>query len=233
MLYTYPHYYRMFQCIGSKCPDTCCSGWAIMIDDKALKRYRKTEGSFGNRLHNSIDWKEGSFLRYEGRCAFLNEENLCDLYIEQGKDSLCRTCRQYPRHTEEFEGCREISLCLSCPVAAELILGCKEPVRFLEKEDEREETYEDFDFFLYTKLIDARSLIFKLLQDRKTPVSLRLSMVLALGQGFGETGFMKPTPCLPDMNGRIGSGILKKRKFREAGMIFLKSCFPFWGKWSP
>lgn len=147
MLYTYPHYYRMFQCIGSKCPDTCCSGWAIMIDDKALKRYRKTEGSFGNRLHNSIDWKEGSFLRYEGRCAFLNEENLCDLYIEQGKDSLCRTCRQYPRHTEEFEGCREISLCLSCPVAAELILGCKEPVRFLEKEDEREETYEDFDFF--------------------------------------------------------------------------------------
>lgn len=79
-----------------------------MIDDKALKRYRQTEGSFGNRLHNSIDWKEGSFLRYEGRCAFLNEENLCDLYIEQGKDSLCRTCRQYPRHTEEFEGCREV-----------------------------------------------------------------------------------------------------------------------------
>lgn len=184
MLYTYPHYYRMFQCIGSKCPDTCCAGWAIMIDGKALKRYRQTEGSFGNRLHNSIDWKEGSFLRYEGRCAFLNEENLCDLYIEQGKDSLCRTCRQYPRHTEEFEGCREISLCLSCPVAAELILGCKEPVRFLEKEDEREETYEDFDFFLYTKLIDARSLIFKLLQDRKTPVSLRLSMVLALGHDF-------------------------------------------------
>ena len=64
MLYTYPHYYRMFQCIGSKCPDTCCAGWAIMIDDKALKRYRQTEGSFGNRLHNSIDWKEGSFLRY-------------------------------------------------------------------------------------------------------------------------------------------------------------------------
>ena len=69
-------------------------------------------------------------------------------------------------------------------MAAELILGCKEPVRFLEKEDEREETYEDFDFFLYTKLIDARSLIFKLLQDRKTPVSLRLSMVLALGHDF-------------------------------------------------
>ena len=69
-------------------------------------------------------------------------------------------------------------------MAAELILGCKEPVRFLEKEDEREETYEDFDFFLYTKLIDARSLIFKMLQDRKTPVSLRLSMVLALGHDF-------------------------------------------------
>ncbi len=141
------------------------------------------------------------------------------------------------RHTEEFEGCREISLCLSCPVAAELILGCKEPVRFLEKEDEREETYEDFDFFLYTKLIDARSLIFKLLQDRKTPVSLRLSMVLALGHDFQgrirRNRLYEADALFADMNGRIGSGILKKRKFREVGMIFLKSCFPFWGKWSP
>lgn len=202
MLYIYPHYYKKFQCIGSECPDTCCAGWAIMIDDKALKQYKKMEGPFGNRLKNSIDWKEGSFLRYQGRCAFLNEENLCDLYIEQGKESLCRTCRRYPRHTEEFEGCREISLCLSCPVAARLILGCKEPVRFLEKEDDREETYEDFDFFLYTKLTDARSLIFGLLQDRQNPVSLRLSMALALGH---------------DLQGRI-----RRDRLYEADALFAR-----------
>ena len=59
-----------------------------MIDDKALKRYRKTEGSFGNRLHNSIDWKEGSFLRYEGRCAFLNEE-ISAIFILNRERTAC------------------------------------------------------------------------------------------------------------------------------------------------
>ena len=32
MLYTYPHYYKKFQCIASDCEDTCCAGWAITID---------------------------------------------------------------------------------------------------------------------------------------------------------------------------------------------------------
>ena len=39
-------------------------------------------------------------------------------------------------------------------------------VQFLTKEDEKDETYDDFDFFLYTKLMDARDLVFQILQDR-------------------------------------------------------------------
>lgn len=237
MLYTYPHYYKKFRCIGSECPDTCCAGWAIMIDDKSLKQYRQVKGPFGNRLKNSIDWKEGSFLRYEDRCAFLNEENLCDLYTEQGKDSLCRTCRQYPRHTEEFEGCREISLCLSCPVAAKLILGCREPVRFLEKEDEREETYEEFDFFLYTKLTDARNLIFELLRDRKTPVSLRLSMVLALGhdlQGRIRSDRLYEADALLDryrQKNRVR--YFEEKRIYGSRYEFLKKLFSLMGEMEP
>ena len=133
MLYTYPHYYRKFQCIASECEDTCCAGWEIMIDDKALEKYKKAKGPVGNRLKNSINWKEGSFLQYHHRCAFLNDENLCDLYTEMGPDSLCRTCRMYPRHVEEFEGSREYSLCLSCMEAAKIILGCEEKVQFLKR----------------------------------------------------------------------------------------------------
>ena len=115
MIYTFPHYYNHFKCTASGCPDTCCAGWGIMIDSASLKKYRDMDGPFGSRLHNSIHWKEGSFKQYHGRCAFLNEENLCDLYSEAGPEYLCRTCRAYPRHIEEFEGCREITLCLSWP----------------------------------------------------------------------------------------------------------------------
>ncbi len=180
MLYTYPHYYRKFQCIAAECEDTCCAGWEIMIDDTALEKYKKAKGPIGNRLKNSINWKDGSFLQYHHRCAFLNDENLCDLYTEMGPDSLCRTCRMYPRHVEEFEGSREYSLCLSCMEAAKIILGCEEKVRFLTKEDEKDETYDDFDFFLYTKLMDARDLVFKILQDRSLDMKLRMAEVLAL-----------------------------------------------------
>ena len=180
MLYTVPHYYRKFQCTASACTDTCCAGWQIMIDDKSLKKYKKIPGAFGNRVKNSVDWREGSFLQYEGRCAFLNEENLCDLYAEAGEHMLCRTCRMYPRHIEEYEGVREISLSLSCPEAARLILGCREPARFLSREDDREESYASFDFFLFTKLMDVREGMTAILQDREEPVAFRIGKVLAL-----------------------------------------------------
>ena len=88
---------------------------------------------------------------------------------------------------EEFEGLREISLSLSCPEAANLILGCEEPVHFLEAENpDREETYEEFDFFLFTKLEDARTLIFQILQNREYPVRLRMAIVLALAHDLQE-----------------------------------------------
>lgn len=139
------------------------------------------EGAFGNRLHNSIDWKEETFLQYNGRCAFLNEENLCDIYIEAGEKMFCKTCRLYPRHIEEFQGEREISLSLSCIEAGKLILGCKEPVKFVSLEkDVPEREDETFDFLLYGKLSDTREVIFQILQNREMPIKLRLSMVLAL-----------------------------------------------------
>lgn len=188
MQFTIPHYYNKFRCVAGECPDTCCAGWAIMIDEHSLKRYRRQKGELGSRLSHSIDWKKGSFRQYAGRCAFLSEENLCHLHCEAGPRLLCKTCRDYPRHTEEYEGVREISLSLSCPEAAKLILGCEEPVGFLTRETEREESYPDFDFFLFTKLTDARELILSILQNRKLDCRLRMAMVL----GFAH-----------DMQGRI------------------------------
>ena len=188
MLYTIPDYYHEFSCIAGECEDTCCAGWQIVADEAALKKYKKVTGSFKKRIRKSINWKEGTFKQDKNkRCAFLNEQNLCDMYTALGEKSLCRTCKMYPRHVEEFEGLREISLSLSCPEAANLILGCEEPVHFLEAENpDREETYEEFDFFLFTKLEDARTLIFQILQNREYPVRLRMAIVLALAHDLQE-----------------------------------------------
>lgn len=180
MIVTVPHYYSQFHCIAGACTDTCCAGWQIVIDEHSMKKYQHLKGRFGRRLRRSIDKKESSFKQNGHRCAFLNENNLCDIYREEGPKMLCRTCRNYPRKIEEYEDCREISLSLSCVEAARLILGQKEPVQFFTREREGEESDEDFDFFLYTKLMDVREELFAVMQDRSCSVRTRMAMALSL-----------------------------------------------------
>lgn len=180
MIYTVPEYYNQFQCLASACPATCCAGWQIVIDEKTQEKYRNYKGSFGNRLKNSIDWKDGTFQQYHGRCAFLNEENLCDIHIEAGHDALCRTCRRYPKHVEVYENEREVSLSLSCPAAAKLIMGQKQPCRFRSVENGGEESEKDFDEFLYSALQDCRKVMLTLAQDRSVSLQLRMARILAL-----------------------------------------------------
>lgn len=187
MYYRKPHYYHSFSCIADKCPDTCCAGWQILIDEASLEAYSKVQGDFGVRLLNSIDWREGAFEQYEKRCSFLNRDSLCDIYQELGAEALCDTCRRYPRHTEEFENLRELSLSMSCPVAAELILGCKEPVSFYEEEDDKkeaEEEYEDFDVLLFDRLEEARELLFKIARERAWSLEARMLWSLKLSFDF-------------------------------------------------
>lgn len=185
MRYSKPYYYDKFRCLAGECPDTCCAGWQICIDDVSLEKYENVEGPFGNRLANSIDWEEGAFYQYERRCAFLNEDNLCDLQAELGETALCDTCRMYPRHVEEFDGLRELSLSLSCPEAARMILTCQEAVRFeqwetLEEEDSFEEG--EMDYLLFTRLEDAREVMFCILRDRSLDIERRMELVLELAE---------------------------------------------------
>lgn len=181
MLYTIPDYYHEFVCTADKCEDTCCAGWQIAIDRKSLARYGNVKGDFRKRLKHSICWKNATFRQSEDkRCAFLNDRNLCDLYTALGKESLCTTCRRYPRHVEEFENVREITLSISCPEAAKILLSLEQPVKFLNYERPGEEEYEEFDYFLYSTLADAREVMVCILQNRKNPIEIRTGLVLAL-----------------------------------------------------
>ena len=180
MEYTYPSYFYDFHCEASACKDTCCAAWEIMIDPVSLKKYKKYPKPFGSRLKNCINWKRKSFEQYEGRCAFLNEENLCDIYTEAGKEMLCKTCTRYPRHYEEYENLREVSLSLSCPAAARLILGTDTPMTFEGSfRKTPEEEYEEFDFFLFTKLEEIRDYLYEVVQNRELDIRHRMALILA------------------------------------------------------
>ena len=46
---TSPYYYKDFKCVGSKCTDTCCAGWEIVIDEETHAHYTNVSGKFGER----------------------------------------------------------------------------------------------------------------------------------------------------------------------------------------
>lgn len=182
MIYTYPDYYKKFSCIADKCPDTCCGKWQIVIDDDSLERYQEYDGDYRPELHRKVNWKEGVFRHgRSGKCAFLRDDMLCDLYIHMGKESLCTTCREYPRHTEEFENVREVSLSLSCPEVARILMNITDKVTFVTEEDDEDEVFDDFDYFLYSNLEDIREAILNVIQDRSVDIRSRIERVIQIG----------------------------------------------------
>ena len=182
MIYTYPDYYKKFSCIADKCPDTCCGKWQIVIDDDSLEKYEDYNGEYRDELRRKGNWKEGVFRHgRSGKCAFLRDDMLCDMYIHMGKESLCTTCREYPRHTEEFENVREVSLSLSCPEVARILMNITDKVTFVTEEDDEDEVFDDFDYFLYSNLEDIREEILKIIQDRSVDIRIRIERVLQIG----------------------------------------------------
>lgn len=129
----YPDYYKDFACIGSACRHNCCIGWEIDIDRDTFEKYMAQDGKLGERLKNhTSDTPVPHFICGEdGRCPFLNGNNLCDIIIGLGDKSLCRICDAHPRFINEIGDRREHGLGMCCEEVARLILGKREKTRFI------------------------------------------------------------------------------------------------------
>lgn len=196
MKYRTVSWYQEFRCIGGSCEDSCCENWEIDLDDESLKTYMKQPGVFGKRLRDNTRVKEKQFILRGTRCPFLNGENLCDIFIEMGEDCLCQTCTNFPRHMEEYDDLKEVSLTMSCPEASRIMLSKTEKMEFVCKEGTdrdyglkemkpvktmafwKRKHVNKMDGKLYPILCDARAWIFNVLQNREVPVCLRAAMVL-------------------------------------------------------
>lgn len=182
MYYVKQDDFDSFKCMAGQCPRSCCIGWQIVIDDESLDIYENSKCDFKNRLQTGINFDEGIFLQSNKRCSMLNDIGLCDLQINCGEDMLCYTCKTYPRHVEEFEDVREFSLSLSCPKVAQMVIDRKTPISFVDYEDDEEDDFEEFDYMLYTKLVDARKKIFSIIQNRSHSLQWRMEKTLELAE---------------------------------------------------
>ena len=176
-----PEYFKDFKCIASKCEDTCCAGWGIVIDDATYDRYKNVQGEFGDILRSEIVHEAGEniFVLKGNNCPFLNEEKTCDIYINIGEENLCYTCQQYPRYTEEFGSLREVGISLSCPEAARIMLNNSKKVEFeLSENNEVVSSYNDINAQLFIELLQSRKIVMDIIQDRT--IDLRKRAVVAL-----------------------------------------------------
>ena len=185
MKISYPNYYFDFHCIGGSCEATCCKGWKIQIDDDSLKRYKKIKGPFARKIKEGILWKESCFQLKDQRCAMLNEDGWCDLQIAMGESALCKTCKTFPRHQEDFGILQEKMLSLSCPEAARLILFSQKPVTYFlrEKEEPIEVTRKrerGISSTLRKSLLAVRQTIESIYKNQEIPLHVRKIMVTYL-----------------------------------------------------
>lgn len=190
MILRLPDYYKEFHCIAEKCKDSCCIGWEIDIDEETLEYYKSIPGAFGRRLkENMIEGEETSFALHKGRCAFLNEKNLCDICTELGETSLCEICLEYPRFTVEYGAVREKCLGLSCEEAGRLIFEkdtsmcleetvLEEQYQWKEEEEEYEVCEGEMDDTQYPFLETARDYVLELLKNREKNIEERAKGII-------------------------------------------------------
>lgn len=183
-----PFYYDDFKCIADKCIDSCCIGWRISIDKESYKKYKRVNGEFGKYLKTGINRiRENNNNLFYGviklknnRCIFLDENNLCNIYINLGEKYLCNTCKCYPRIIEKYGEIYEKNLTMSCPEVARYLVKFKDDFYFNMDEEEVSDLDKDYvvnksyDEKLYNLLWSSRSLAIEIIQFKEISIWKRI-----------------------------------------------------------
>jgi lysine-N-methylase len=160
--------YENFKCLASDCPDTCCAGWTVAIDDDSYAKYisENCDKEFSKKISkNLIKCRDGYCAKLKkNRCAFLTSDNLCELYINFGENSLSKVCKNHPRFINDYGALREINFSLSCPLACTLLLKEKD-LKITTKEETFAITPNEIDPDLYFTLKTERELVFDVIKS--------------------------------------------------------------------
>ena len=191
-----PSYYSAFSCIADRCPDTCCRGWEVVIDEKTRRQYEALEGPVGDYVRSCLQTDEDGdccMKSRDGRCSMLLENGLCLLQKTYGERILSQVCARYPRFFHEFGSLTEKGISLSCPVACALILNT--PFTIIETDNDDLPSPNDIDPATYYAFLRGRSVAFRIAETSRFSVSHRMALLLAFAEEL-ETAVDHPDPVL-------------------------------------
>lgn len=199
----YPKYLKEFRCIGEECEDSCCIGWDIDIDKITFRQYYKVKDQemkkmFQKNVHNNeycqapdVDYGKVK-LKKDKRCPFLDECNYCIIQSKLGEEYLSNVCTSFPRILNKIDGYYEMSLDVSCPEAARILLLKEEGIEFEENEEtlgkhiissEIDTKSKDFKNLPIKYFKEIRDLSIKIIKNRKFDLNKRLYI---LGEFINE-----------------------------------------------
>ena len=209
----FPAYYRDFKCIASSCPDSCCHGWTVDIDDAAAARYLALPGGLGDKLRRHLkreDWGWVLTLEENGRCPMWREDGLCRIHAEAGEEMLSHVCAAFPRLRHDYGSFRELGLELSCPEAARLIFARDSFA--LTEEDLPGDEAPDYDEEAMAVLLRTRRELVDFIAAKQLPMAETLAVTLLYGYAAqeeldgGEPAAMDANSCLAAARECAGGG---------------------------
>lgn len=228
----YPTYLKQFQCIGGSCEDSCCIGWDVDIDRLTFRQYFRTKDSTMREMFKTYVYKnEDSYsanvdygkvrLGVSKHCPFLDTDHYCKIYRNLGESYLSNVCASYPRVTNAVDDFYEVSLYISCPEAARLILLNPDGIHFQESSeplnkyvlgsvvDTRLKEYQQSPIKYFKEI---REKCIALIQNRKVTLRERLYTLGIFLEGLDEKSHMSQKLMLsyletfdPDSCPSIGS----------------------------
>lgn len=113
-----------FACLMDKCPDTCCRGWQVIVDDNSLERIKQDKSPLGGWVRLHIARWPNQVLKKNlcGRCAFEAKDQRCKLHRDGHIELMPLVCQLYPRRTVVALNRVETSVELACPAVAKAFL---------------------------------------------------------------------------------------------------------------
>ncbi|MBR9727978.1 flagellin lysine-N-methylase [Shewanella intestini] len=123
-----PSFVSLFNCIGPECADSCCNDWRITFDKQGYKKAVEVpfladiaKFALTEIKKDAANWAVVK-LDENGACPFLNEQKLCHIHAHSGPQALSYTCKTYPRNDKILATNKYMSMYLSCPEVARIVL---------------------------------------------------------------------------------------------------------------
>ena len=182
MKYLISDLYSEYECIGGECPETCCGGWDIVVDDNSYKKYNILDEPEKSWILERISKHDGYYKMVleadTGRCRFLDNEGWCLLYRNISPDMLCNTCKFFPRKLHVYYDLYVLTASIACPVVAKNIVNMKEKSQFRYMEDDQKISIINPNWERYNEAINGFVNTVDILQDRRLSIGTRLIIAL-------------------------------------------------------